>query len=57
MPLINCETNIILTWLGLRILLLSNPAANQGTTFAITDTNLYAPVITLSTRNNVKLLK
>ena len=30
--------------------------ANQGTTFEITETNLYVPVATLSTQDNAKLL-
>ena len=35
----------------------SNTAANQETTFAITDTKLYVPVVTLSTQESVKLLQ
>ena len=31
--------------------------ANQIPTFAITETNLYVPIITLSTQDNAKLLK
>ena len=30
---------------------------NQGTTFPITDTKLYVPVVTLSTEDNEKLLQ
>ena len=30
---------------------------NQGTTFLITDTKLYVPVVTLSTEDNEKLLQ
>ena len=30
---------------------------NQGTTFTITDTKLYVPVVTLSTQDNAKLLE
>ena len=29
---------------------------NRETSFAITDAKLYAPIVTLSTNNNVKLL-
>ena len=36
---------------------ISNAAANQGTTFTITDTKLYFPVVTLSTQDNAKLLQ
>ena len=32
-------------------------AAAKATTFAITDINLYIPVITLPTQDNLKLLK
>ena len=31
--------------------------ANQNPTFTITETNLYAPVVTLSTQDNAKLLQ
>ena len=52
--LINCEVNLILVWSAK--CLLSN-SRNQETTLAQTDTNLYAPVRALSTRNNAKLLQ
>ena len=35
---------------------ISNAAANQAATFAVTDTKLYVPVVTLSTQDNAKLL-
>ena len=53
-PLINCEINLILTWSENCII--SNAAANQATTFAITDTKFYVPVATL-TEDNAKLLQ
>ena len=31
--------------------------ANQVPTFTVTDTKLYVPVVTLSTKDNVKILK
>ena len=55
-PLINCEFNLIPTW-SKKCVIASNTAANQATTFAITDTNLYVPVVALSTQDNAKLLK
>ena len=55
MPLIHCEINLILTWYANCVI--SNGAANQNTTFAITDTKLYVPVVTLSTQDNAKLLQ
>ena len=55
MLLINCEFNLILTWSANCVI--SNSATNQATTFAITDTRLYVPVITLSTHNDAKILQ
>ena len=46
MPLINCEVNLILTWSSTCVITNSN----GGGTFAITDTKLYVPVVTLSTQ-------
>ena len=51
--LINCEINLILTWSSKCVL--SNDA--KATTFAITDTKLFVPVVTLSTQDNAKILK
>ena len=56
MPLINCEINLILTWPE-HCVIVSTNVANQNATFAITDTKLYAPVVTLSTQDNEKLLQ
>ena len=55
MPLINCEINLILTWSVNCVI--SSAAANQTTTFSITDTKFYVPVVTLSTEDNEKLLQ
>ena len=55
MPLINCEINLILTWPA-NCVIVSTAVANQGATFAITDTKLYVAVVTLSAQDNVKLL-
>ena len=46
MPLINCEVNFILTWSSTCVIIASN-IPNQNATFAITDTKLYVPVVTL----------
>ena len=54
-PLITSEINLMLTWS--KNWVLSNTAANQEIKFAITDTKLYLPVLTLSTQDNVKLLR
>ena len=53
MPLINCEINLILT--------LSKDCVITNSTgkgkFAIKETKLYVPVVTLSTQDNAKLLQ
>ena len=46
----------MLTW-SANCVLLFNAAANQATTFEITDTKPYVPVVTLSIQDNAKLLK
>ena len=56
MPLINCELNLILTW-SANFVIVSTNNANQGATYAINETKLYVPVVTLSTQYNVKLLQ
>ena len=56
MTLINCEIILQLKW-SKDCFLVAGTAANQVPEFKVTDTKLYAPVITLSTQNNVKLLK
>ena len=57
MPLINCEINLILTWsTNCTIVSIANCAiANQNATFAITNTRLYVPVVTLSTLSAIKI--
>ena len=53
MPLINCEVNLILTWS--KDCVITN-SEGEGK-FAITETKLYVPVVTLSTQDNTKLLQ
>ena len=55
MPLINCEVELILTWSENCVIIYAD-VANQVPTFTITETNLYVPVVTLSTQDNAKLL-
>ena len=56
MPLINCEVNLTLTWSSTCVLIATvNP--NQAATFAITDTKLYVPVVTLSTQENTEFFQ
>ena len=42
-------------WLA-RCIIIDANVANQVPTFTITETNLYVPVVTLSTQDNAKLL-
>ena len=53
MPLVNCEVNLILTWLSICVIT-NSPGAGA---FEITDTKSYVPVVTLSTQDNAKLLQ
>ena len=53
MPLINCEVNLILTWS--KDCVITN--SKEEGKFAITETKLYVPVVTLSTKDNEKLLQ
>ena len=55
MPLINCGVELILNWSANCVIIYTN-VANQVPTFTITETNLYVPVVTLSTQDNEKLL-
>ena len=55
-PLTKCEINLQLKWSD-KCILVAGTAANQKPEFKITDTKLYVPVVTLSTQDNVKLLK
>ena len=48
MSLISCEFSA-------NCVIVSTPVANQGATIAMTDTKLYAPAVTLSNKDNVKL--
>ena len=56
MHLINCKVSLILTWSTTCVLIATN-IPNQNATFAITDTKLYVPVVTLSTQENTKFLQ
>ena len=51
--MINCEINLILTWYENCVI--SSPTGK--TIFAIKDTKPYIPVVSLSTKDNITLLK
>ena len=55
MPLTNCEVNLISTWSENCVIIYTN-VANQNPTFEITERKLYVPVVTLSTKDNARLL-
>ena len=48
MPLINCEVELNLNWSADCVIIYIN-VDNQAPTFTMTETNLYVPVVTLST--------
>ena len=52
-PLINCEVSLFLTWSSSCVI---TNSTGKGK-FKITDTNLNVPVVTLSTKDNEKLLQ
>ena len=54
-PLSNCEVELILTW-SAGLVVIYTDVANQVPAFTITETNLYVPVVTLSTQDNAKSL-
>ena len=53
MPFINREVRLFLTWSPTCVIANSTGKGR----FKITDTNLYVPVVTLSTQDNAKLLQ
>ena len=53
MPLINCLVTLILDWSKKHVI----SESNRATTFAITDTKFYVPVVNLSTQDNTKVLQ
>ena len=63
MPLINCKVELSLKWIENCVLTTTAIGANTNATgadnaiFKITDTKLSVPVVTLSTEDNIKLVK
>ena len=53
---INCEIKVILTW-SENFCIVSGTAENQVSTFAITDTKINVPLVTLLIQDNAKLLQ
>ena len=52
MPLINCKIHLELNWTKDFVM-----SAIPATIFIITNTKLYVPIVTLSSKDNVKLVK
>ena len=52
MPLINCKIRLELNWSKDCVM-----STIADTTFKITNTKLYVPIVTLSSKDNVKLVK
>ena len=57
MPLVNCKVDLELTWTKDCVISNNNTASNTVVSFKITDTKLYVPVVTLSTKDNSNLNK
>ena len=57
MPLVNCKIDLDLTWHKDCMISSANAAAGQVVSFIITNTKLYVPVVTLSTKDNNNLTK
>ena len=62
-PLINCKVELSLKWIENYVLTTAaigasaSATAEDSATFKITDAKLYVSVVTLSTKDNVKLVK
>ena len=57
MPLVNCKIDLELTWHKDCMISSANAAAGQVVSFMITNTKLYVPIVTLSTKDNTNLTK
>ena len=57
LPLVNCKIDLELTWHKDCIISSADTAASQVVSFMITDTKLYVPIVTLSTKDNNNLTK
>ena len=56
-PLVNCKIDLESTWHKDCMISSANAAANRVVSFIITDTKLYVPIVTLSTKDNTNLTK
>ena len=56
MPLVNCKISLQLKW-SRNCIIVARIANNQTPSFQINDTKLFVPVVTLSSQENIKILK
>ena len=56
MPLVNCEISLHLKW-PRNCIIVACIANNQTPSFQKNDTKLYVPTVTLSSQENIKILK
>ena len=57
MPLVNCKIDLELTWHKDCMISSVDAVAGQVVSFMITNTKLYVPIVTLSTKDNNNLTK
>ena len=57
LPLVNCKIDLELTWHKDCMISSANAAAGQVVSFMITNTKLYVPIVTFSTKDNNNLTK
>ena len=57
LPLVNCKIDLELTWHKDCMISSVDAAAGQVVSFMITNTKLYVPIVTLSTKDNTNLTK
>ena len=57
MSLVNCKIDLEMTWHKDCIISSADAAADQVVSFMITDTKLYVPIVTLSTKDKTNLTK
>ena len=57
MPLVNCKIDLELTWHKDCMIFSANTATGQVVSFMTTNSKLYVPVVTLSTKDNTNLTK
>ena len=57
MPLVNCKVDLELTWNRNCVVCSADGVGGNQVTFKVTDTKLYVPIVSLSTKDNTNLTK